>query len=179
MKLDLAERYCLNYCEENVWHLAGDCVAAGADARVVFISNDDRAVATWHQRAAAAGEPILWDYHVILFVRTEAKWCVHDADSRLPDGSQVAAYIEATFPLLPSELAQHAPDFRVIESSLYHAQLRSDRSHMQLAGGRWASPPPPRPPIGVGTNLMCFVDMRSDFQGEVMGRGALLEAFGG
>jgi len=178
VSIDLGSRYCRNYCEENVWHLCGDCVADRTPAFAVFISNADRAVAIWQQRAArSAGAPLVWDYHVILIARSDPDWRVYDVDSRLAPGVPAREYIETCFPVLPPVLAPHAPHFRVVEAARYRATLATDRSHMRLADGTWRSPPPAGPPIGEGTNLMRFVDTQEDFEGEVLDRAALLARF--
>ena len=53
-----------------------------------------------------------------------------------------------------------------------------DRSHMRRPDGTWRSPPPAGPVIGVGSNLMRFVDMSTEFEGELLDRAELLARFG-
>ena len=178
MSVDLASRYTASYCEENIWHLCGDCAEAGIEAYAVFISNADRAVAVWQQRASRHPDaPVLWDYHVILIAWIDAHWRVYDPDSRLAAGQLVGEYVETSMPILPPTLDRHAPRFRVVEASRYRARLATDRSHMREPDGGWRSPPPPFPTIGEGTNLMRFVDMQADFEGELMHRSQLLARF--
>jgi len=178
VSFDLTSRYTPGYCEENVWHVCGDCVEAGIEACALFISNADRAVAVWQQRAAKhpAG-PVLWDYHVVLLARVDAHWRVYDADSVLSAGLLIGEYLEASMPVLPPAHARYAPRFRVVEAPRYRARLATDRSHMRDPDGAWRSPPPRYPPIGEGTNLMRFVDMETDFEGEVMDRARLMTRF--
>ena len=75
------QKYTSCYCEENVWHLCNDRI--GDDGKAIFISNDNRQCPMWHQRAAADGEPVIWDYHVIYLSRVEKEWMILDLDSTL------------------------------------------------------------------------------------------------
>ena len=159
------------YCEENVWHACGALDDAVREAYAVFVSNPVRAVAVWEQRAAPQGQAILWDYHVVLLVRRAARWSVVDSDSRLGRETPAVVWLQQSFPALPNTASQHRPSFRLVPADVYREALCSDRSHMR-ADGRWLGPPPPWPAIGVGTNLMRFVDMQAEFLGEVL----LLEA---
>ena len=143
------------YCEENVWHLAGEM--RGRSARVLFVSNANRSCAMWKQRA---GDPIVWDYHVVL-------WCdgqIYDRDSRLGFPVPFEDWIAGTFPVELPPL--FAPRFRVIDAERFLEVFASDRSHMRTDEG-WQRPPPEWPPIGAGMNLMRFVDMEAPFEGEV------------
>ena len=154
------------YCEENVWHLCGE-LPDPASARVAFVSNAQRGVAFWCQRAATEGAPIAWDYHVILLVPgAGGEWHVLDPDSRLDMPAAAGLYLRESFRPLPPHLDRFAPRFRLVPADVYRAELRSDRSHMRAADGSWHSPPPPWPCIGSGTNLMEFVDPESDLPGE-------------
>jgi len=168
--MDTSRYYWPYYCEENIWHACGELPSAVDEALVVFISNSARAVAVWHQRSApSTEEPALWDYHVILLMRRADEWTVLDPDSTLSTPTMAASYLEATFPALPDQLAQHRPRFRLVPAADYRREFRSDRSHMRAPDGRWLSLPPPGPCIGEGTNLMRFVDTDAEFLGEVCG----------
>ena len=37
-------------------------------------------VALWSQRAAAAGEAIRWDYHVVMLTQAAGAWLAYDPD---------------------------------------------------------------------------------------------------
>ena len=37
-------------------------------------------VALWSQRAAAAGEAITWDYHVVMLTEADGAWLAYDPD---------------------------------------------------------------------------------------------------
>ncbi len=155
----MTELYQAFYCEENVWHLA-DRMRDRART-VVFISNAERTCALWQQRAAPAGLPVVWDYHVVL----GAGGLVYDLDSRLGSPIAIDDWIAGTFPIpLPDALA---PRFRVIDGDRFLEVFASDRSHMRSGEG-WRALPPPWPPIGQGMNLMRFVDMESEFEGRVV-----------
>lgn len=156
------------YCEENIWHLCARPEISGRQAHVAIISNPERSVALWAQRASeAANSPVLWDYHVILLVAADPLWEAWDLDSILGCPLPAHTYLDMTFagtPYLPSRLA---PRFRLVPAAVYRRELRTDRSHMRLENGELRSPEPPWPTIGDGSNLDAFVDMESAFLGEV------------
>ena len=90
--------YTASYCEENVYHLVKRFSDPEIlDSRlwsvyVVFISNHNKSVVLWHQRASKFTEgssPVCWDYHVIAVLRPQecnkSKSCwVYDFDTLLP-----------------------------------------------------------------------------------------------
>ncbi len=149
------------YCEENVWHLADRM--RDRSARVLFVSNSNRTCAMWKQRA---GDPVVWDYHVVLFCEGQ----IFDLDSRLGSPVSIDDWIAGTFPIEVPPL--FAPRFRIIDAARFLEVFASDRSHMRTKRG-WQRPPPPWPLIGDGMNLMQFVDMESEFEGEVVELGDL------
>lgn len=136
------------YCEENVWQLCGHERLAGAEARVLFVSNARRGCALWSQRAAKEpGQAVVWDYHVLLVVRGVGGWRVWDLDSTLGLDLPLAVYLEATFLPLPEQLLRYRPMFRLLPAPSYRAAFSSDRSHMRDAEGGWIHPPPSWPAI--------------------------------
>jgi hypothetical protein len=153
------------YCEENVWHLCGPDLPAGAC--VLVVSNRARSVAFWHQKAARDGSgPVVWDYHVILALPGETGPLVVDPDTTLGPLVTLPAYVRQTFPPpLPPELA---PRFRIVPAAVYRRELRTDRRHMRRPDGSFSAPPPPWPPIGQGSNLARFIDLEQEFWGEVV-----------
>lgn len=170
------------YCEENAWHLCQHDRLAALERRVVFISNTHRCCPLWFQRAAPdEGEPVFWDYHVLVMAHEDGAWRVWDLDTTLPSPLAVKPYVAATFGppnLIPPS---YHPRFRVITPDTFIARFSSDRSHMRDEVGAWREPPPPWPPILDTTqrmNLMRFVDVEDDIAGEVMGREELIARFG-
>ena len=164
----MSPRYAPFYCEENVFHLAGEPLLAGRPRRVVFVSNAARRVAMWEQRAAGGpGQAMLWDYHVVLLAAYP--WEVWDLDTLLGFPVPAGEYLDASFRAGLREA--YMPRFRVVDADLFVATFASDRSHMRRRDGRWKKPPPPWPPIGAPgaeANLMRFVDVTAPFLGEVM-----------
>lgn len=154
-------RYQPFWCEENVWHLAGEPALAARRRKVVFISNAAQQCAVWAQRA---GDPVVWDYHVVLVVDDR----VFDLDTTLGVDVPLSTWCAVSFRAeAPPALR---PRFRVVDADVYRATFSSDRSHMRDALGHWCAPPPPWPAIhdaARGMNLMQFVDVERPFCGEV------------
>ena len=167
-------RYQLFYCEENVWWLCQEPRFADAKSWVVFISNHARQCAVWQQRAADPGEPVVWDYHVVLLV----EGMVWDLDTRLGFPVSLDDYLRASFRALPPELSHLTPRFRVVRRDEFVSTFATDRSHMRSDRG-WRAPPPSWEPPGEGMNLMRFVDMDADFVGHVASLERLLASTGG
>jgi hypothetical protein len=159
------------YCEENVHHLCSDARIEGRRKLVAFVSNARRAVALWAQRAAPfVGQPVVWDYHVLLFAERGRAWEAYDLDSTLGCPVAAAAYLDGTFPAgAPPGLG---PRFRVIDATEFVRVFASDRSHMRRPDGTFTEPPPPWPPIrgapGAESNLERFVDVTRPFAGELL-----------
>ena len=159
--------YAARYCEENVWQLGRR--ATGRSAWAVFVSNPERSVALWCQRASPRPDGlVVWDYHVVLAVDDE----VWDPDCMLGLELPRERWIDVTFPENERVPEALRPRLRVVPLEQYYARFSSDRSHMRSVGGEWLAPPPPwpviRPPGSVPTNLMRFVDMEAEFVGEVL-----------
>ena len=162
-------RHCPYYCEENIWQLCGDPRAAGEEQRVALVSNPQRQVALWFQRAAdEVGLPVIWDYHVVLFVLRGGRWWASDLDCVL--GAPLAAerWLQATFAGTAELPASFAPRFRWIAADTYRERLATDRRHMRADDGGWLALPPDWPTIGVGSNLMDWVDLERTGPGEVL-----------
>ncbi|KAH6918996.1 N-terminal glutamine amidase-domain-containing protein [Coprinopsis sp. MPI-PUGE-AT-0042] len=152
------------YCEENVYLLCKSFlstpeIASRWDVWAVFISNAEKKVALFRQKAASKEDwPVIWDYHVVLLlqpregqddhagseptnlVRTpssRSSW-VYDFDTLLPNPCPFEEYLEMTFPASIREdyqrlAADHKPTnscFRVIYAEEYLMNFASDRSHM-------------------------------------------------
>jgi hypothetical protein len=183
---DAVPAYCPFYCEENVWHLCAHPRVAQAERRVVFISNAERRVAMWGQRAAPTPtHGIAWDYHVVLLLRQSGqRWQSWDLDAHNPGPRSATTWLRESFD--PAELLprRYAPRFRMIESADYRRHFRSDRRHMRLPDGTPLRPPPPWPAImgeppacasvDDGSNLDRFLDTQDPgFLGQLFDLDAL------
>lgn len=162
--------YAACYCEENVYRLAGHPALAGYARHVAFVSNHGRSCAMWAQQLAAQdGLPVVWDYHVILFVQAGLRRWVYDLDSTVDFPVEARAYLEASFPFADRLPEVYAPRFRVVEAGRLFAVFSSDRSHMRDDDGTFRAPPPVWPairPAGAPpTNLDRFVDTEAEFEG--------------
>ncbi|KXN82573.1 Protein N-terminal glutamine amidohydrolase [Leucoagaricus sp. SymC.cos] len=182
------------YCEENIYLLCQELMVR-QDVRerwevwAVFISNENKTVALWEQKAArVAGAPVVWDYHCILVLKSKQPdsydsggdqgsveaW-VYDYDSSITQlPCPWGEYVSRTFPfqLMP----QYQSLFRVISGEDFIERFASDRSHMlspEIEGEplKYVSPPPLYEPIcgeisrqyGITSNLMqSFVCMDPD-----------------
>lgn len=140
------------YCEEVAWQiLARDLIAGPAEA--LLIANPSGRVACWGSRAAEPDEPVGWDYHVVA-VELGPEVRIWDPDCRLGPVLAARDWLHATF--LTPELVRPRfhPRFRPVPRAEWIAELRTDRSHMRRADGRYRRPPPAWDPPGPGMNLM-------------------------
>ena len=167
-------RYCANFCEENIWQLAQHI---DNPCRVVFISNPNRQVAFWQQQSAPLGEPLIWDYHVVLFEQRSSQVLCHDFDSRLSSGLAAVDYLSASFPQADNVMPQYQPIFKLIDKDRYLNGFASSRQHMRR-DQQWLSPPPSWPCIGFSANrsdnLQQFIDSNDKQWGECYSLTALL-----
>jgi hypothetical protein len=168
------------YCEENIWRLCQRAPFAQEACEVAVITNPTRSCAVWSQRAAAgAGEPVVWDYHVVLARPVEGAWEVWDLDSTLGAPVSAGRWVEASFPRRVG--ARYAPRFRVLEAAAYWAGFWSDRSHMRLPDGTYQQPPPPWDaplPEGRALPLSRLLDLRDPVGGVVLGLEGLRARWG-
>lgn len=140
--------YCACYCEENVWHLCQHERFADAEPHAVFISNRRRACPLYCQRSASnPGEPMLWDYHVVLFFKDGPNWNVWDLDTVIEIPASVDDYLRQTFPFGDQIDGQYVPSFRPVAADEFVPRFASDRSHMKDFQGKWLAPPPSWPAI--------------------------------
>lgn len=170
--------YAACYCEENVHLLARDprVGAPVEERRALFVTNRARSVAVWSQRA---GDPVVWDYHVVLLARSGpgGRWEAWDLDTTLGLPVPLERWLGGSFrPGTPERLA---PRLRLVSAAEYLARFSSDRSHMLDGRGRPRAPRPPWPPIWQereGMNLLRFVDLERPFVGAVLGLDELASA---
>lgn len=163
------------YCEENIWLLAQDPRCGDGERLVALITGTQGHVAMWQQKPAdGPGEPLLWDYHVVLLVRSGA-WQVWDFEYDQGMPALAETWMTTCFPHQDRIATRYRPRFRVMPATEYVTTLRSDRSHMRTGDGTFAKPPPAWPPPGGGfdSNLVHFVDLRQTFVGEVLDLGGL------
>ncbi|EOY09230.1 N-terminal glutamine amidohydrolase isoform 1 [Theobroma cacao] len=139
------------YCEENVYFLCkklcsnGIADAQGSDLFVVFISNDNKQIPLWHQKASnRADGVILWDYHAICIQRkrdgdTHLVW---DLDSSLPFPCPLATYVSETVRPSFQLFSEFQRFFRVVHAPIFLCHFASDRRHMKDSEGNWTAQPP-------------------------------------
>ncbi|KAJ6797580.1 protein N-terminal glutamine amidohydrolase [Iris pallida] len=163
------------YCEENVYFLCkklcmlGIADEKGADLFVVFISNEERKIPMWYQKASKQTDGlVIWDYHVICIQSQKSEqgiphYMVWDLDSSLPCPLPLNEYfgkaILAPFALDPT----YNRLFRVVHAPSFLQWFASDRSHMKDPLGNWVSPPPMYKPVvaedGTKNNLDEYIRM--------------------
>ena len=159
--------YTARFCEENIWHLGKRLAAQGiavANMTAVVLSNTDCTIALLQQRAAPAGQMMVWDYHVILLlVENNEEWILH-FDTRLPFVTPRDEYARHSF-IPPAHLkVAGQPQLRLIPMEEYLARFSSDRSHMRDASGKPLVPFPAAPIIqpsdaAQAITLMQYIDM--------------------
>ena len=122
------------FCEENIWWLARCLLEEGMDAeqmQVLFFSNAGMQILLMNQRAAGPGQPIIWDYHVVLRASMNDSDWIMDFDTRLPFMTPLEAYLLGTFPLQNELPEQYRTWVRSIPAQSYLDHFFSDRSHMK------------------------------------------------
>ena len=162
------------YCEENAYHLCMHDSLAQREPAALFIRGVGEACVMWHQRAAEApGEPVFWDYHVVVLARRP--WEIWDLDTTLGCPMPARTYLRRSFRPeldLPPELR---PRFRVVDAAALARTFVSDRSHMRGPDGAYRESPPPWPAIGTGASTLArFLAHDDAIAGEQLGLPALL-----
>ncbi|XP_032874972.1 protein N-terminal glutamine amidohydrolase [Amblyraja radiata] len=155
------------YCEENVWKLCEYIKNKRQhpleEWYAVFISNDEKMVPIWRQRSCHEDQPVIWDYHVLLFHDCGGQHCeVYDLDSTLPFPCPIDIYMKEAFRSEDHMRPIFRRKMRVLRADLYLKTFASDRSHMKNAHGMWRMAPPPYPCIQTAEaqmNLHDFISM--------------------
>jgi hypothetical protein len=174
------------WCEENVWWLCHDLARddpAPEGGRVgevpiqhwaLFITNERKSCALRHQRA---GDPVVWDYHVVLVVERGVAE-VWDLDTLLGLPLPLHDYLAATFVPVPEVFA---PRFRLVAAADYLARFHTDRSHMRTPSGGWQKPPPswPAPTTAGPPNQTRYWDVTDTGCGSWVSLAELRARFGG
>ena len=173
MTFHLPERdacqYASCYCEENVYKLIKNLNSKSPDvlsnAYVVFISNENRCVPLWNQRAGREEDGLtLWDYHVILLYKGVdlQSTLVYDLDTRLPFPVELPLYLVKAICNDDGLEENFHRKFRVIPGAEYLCNLSSDRRHMKSDDG-WMQLPPSWSCIqgkeNISHNLDTFISM--------------------
>lgn len=143
------------YCEENVYLLCkklcsiGIADTQGSDLFVVFISNENKQIPLWHQKASnRADGVILWDYHVICVQKKDGDThLVWDLNSSLPFPCPLATYVSETVRPSFQLFSEFQRFFRVVHAPLFLRHFASDRRHMKDSEGNWTAQPPAYEPI--------------------------------
>ncbi|CEP16954.1 hypothetical protein [Parasitella parasitica] len=128
-------KYTPCYCEENIYMLCLEIAKRRpevlGDFSVMFISNNNRSVPLWQQKAGRGDEHVvLWDYHVVLYSKQDSKAMIYDFDSLLPFPSPADFYAFETFKpnVVVKDVFRHS--FRFIPAKAYLDHFSSDRRHM-------------------------------------------------
>lgn len=163
------------YCEENVYllckKLAADGIARsdGSDLFVIFISNENKQIPLWHQKAShRADGVILWDYHAICIQKRKDSNLPHlvwDLDSSLPFPSPLSTYVSETIRPSFQLFSEFQRFFRIVHAPIFLRSFASDRRHMKDTAGNWLHPPPSYEVIvaedGTVHNLNEYMEMSS------------------
>ncbi|KAG1054228.1 hypothetical protein G6F43_003753 [Rhizopus delemar] len=133
---------------------------------VVFISNDERKVPIWTQKACVDDNPVVWDYHVILLFSNDSNLVVYDFDTILPFPCIAEEYVRKAFKPQLVLRKEYERYFRLIPAKNYLHGFASDRSHMKGPDGQYLSNPPNYDPIiskdQVTMNLDEYISMKDN-----------------
>lgn len=113
-----------NFCEENVWRILQE--PSEYPRWAVFISTEDRMCTMWAQKTQNGITPVVWDYHVVMLEATPDGFQVWDPDCIVGTTLSSAEWTQANFPNPDPSIR-----FRVIDSTSFNRDFRSDRRHMK------------------------------------------------
>lgn len=127
--------YCYTplFCEENIWLLTDSLHQEGyalSQIEVLILSNPNKQIVLFEQNAAPLGQPVLWDYHVILYLNTKPRALIFDFDSRLPFPCPAHQYFHSSLPQVETLPNQYFFYIRQIPAEDYLTYFYSDRRHM-------------------------------------------------
>ncbi len=134
------------WCEENIWHLAQHPAPGPGERLVIVITGAESEFVCWHQHSGRNQQPVCWDYHVVMAVRSP-RWSIWDLDTRLGFPVPARSYLNTTFPCPEQVPAAFHPRFAFFPAAQWIDGFGSDRSHMRTPEGAWQHDPPPWPPI--------------------------------
>lgn len=128
------------FCEENIWQLLQSISTANTISGVkiasnqmwaLIITNPAQKIALFNQQAVPTGQPIIWDYHVVMLAKIKQQFFIFDFDTRLPFVTPLHEYLQNTF-IFPDRLPEKfIPYIRKIPAQSYLDRFYSDRTHMQ------------------------------------------------
>ena len=159
--------YTANFCEENIWKLGQRLVASEKTPTlkyVLLLSNHERHIPLYHQQHSSQGQPVIWDYHVILLDAN--KQLIYDFDSHLPFPIAANHYFQET--VMSSAIPEWRVWVRAIPLPDYLAHFSSNRAHMLTQNAALPSVWPDYPPIIAQTQpitLMRYLDFEQDITG--------------
>ncbi|KAJ6630645.1 N-terminal glutamine amidase-domain-containing protein [Mycena sp. CBHHK59/15] len=134
------------YCEENIYLLCKAFISQQQDVSAVFISNESKSVALWNQKLVKDSKSaVVWDYHVVLLLRSNNQHWIYDFDTRLLLPSLMRDYLFHTFRKDVPRSYQSL--FRIVPGLAFVENFASDRSHMLIDSNEpgeksYRSPPP-------------------------------------
>ncbi|KAM9307743.1 protein N-terminal glutamine amidohydrolase [Gastrophryne carolinensis] len=155
------------YCEENVWKLCEYIRDQGEapleEFYAIFLSNENRMIPIWKQKSGRRGEPVIWDYHVVLLhASSGSERQIYDLDTELPFPCPCDLYIKEALRSDDNIRREFKRKLRLIRADDFLGTFASDRSHMKGSDDKWKKPPPPYPCIQTAEctmNLDDFISM--------------------
>jgi len=155
--------YTALFCEENIWQLANRLIQQAvkpSDLTVLFISNPEQQVAIFQQKTAPINEPVIWDYHVVLFRKDESDFFIYDFDSRLGFKSRAVDYLSLSFLDQALIKEEYRSQFRLITATSYLQHFSSDRSHMKgvITDDKFPCYPPIKSALSNKTTLQQYIN---------------------
>ena len=125
--------YTPNFCEENIWWLAKTLKEKDPTVEalyVLFFTNMHRNILMLNQNPAPRGQPIVWDYHVVLQLKNDGQEFILDFDTRLGFATKLTYYFKNSFPLQAKIPESYRVVVRSIPATDYTRYFYSDRKHM-------------------------------------------------
>jgi len=120
------------FCEENIWKLIKSFYTSklATPIDVLFIINPSNTVAVFEQSLSVDGQPMIWDYHVVLSACFKQQTVIFDFDSRCDFPAEINQYFAATFPENRPVSNKFQALLKAIPANLYLQGFSSDRKHM-------------------------------------------------
>jgi len=126
------------YCEENIWQLCKHDYFKNSEVEVLFLlPSQAKCIAVWHQKLSEDNNPVLWDYHVVLYHKKAN--LIFDFDSELNFPADAISYFQHSFSTI---YPIYLPTFRLFQKKDFESYFYSNREHMKNEAGQWIEPPP-------------------------------------